>query len=69
VTTVGTLTNADIYDLALKYIPLDEYCNLREQSYREADSRHISHRAIFPGLLLKALQERGILPIDEDAAA
>jgi hypothetical protein len=68
IVAAGRLTNPEIYYLGLKYLPLDEYVRIREQSYREADSRHTSHRVILPSLLLAALQERGFLPQDAHVA-
>jgi hypothetical protein len=62
-----SITTQDIYELA-NQLPLDVYDRLKKQAYREADSRHVSHRAILPGLLLAALRERSFLPDDAHAA-
>lgn len=64
-----SFTTADIYDLAARYIPLDQYKQIEEQSYREADGRHVSHRLILPHLLRVALEQRGIIASEQDVAA
>lgn len=67
-TATSIPTNEELYQLAEMYVPLDVYDRLKKQSYRDADSRHTSHRVILPGLLLAALRQLGILPTTSNAA-
>ena len=61
-------TDDELYALAQMHLPLDLYERLKKQSFREADSRHTSHRVILPALLLAALGQLGILPAPSNAA-